>query len=193
MTIVINQLHLQYAIGLTKKLQMSINDKIKEVLTLKNLSPSYLADDIGVQRSSISHILSGRNRPSLDIIQKIVRRFPEFSYEWFLEDDIQMSTESLADTPVQPSSRRTTQPSSVAAQPQQPTLIDRSPIRSRQDDDKKETIVPERMSPTTSPAVERILIFYANGTFREYKPAWNQFLRFIYLYLMQCQVRNQWE
>ena len=72
---------------------MLINDKIKQVLIIKNLSPSYLADDIGVQRSSISHILSGRNRPSLDIIQKIVRRFPEFTYEWFLESDIHLSSD----------------------------------------------------------------------------------------------------
>jgi len=39
---------------------MSINDKIKQILIDKNLTPSYFADEIGVQRSSISHILSGR-------------------------------------------------------------------------------------------------------------------------------------
>ena len=56
-----------------------MNDKIKELLSIKNLTPSRFADEIGVLRSSISHILSGRNKPSLEIIQKIMRRFPELS------------------------------------------------------------------------------------------------------------------
>ncbi len=66
---------------------MGINDKIKQILIDKNISPSYFADEIGVQRSSISHILSGRNRPSFDIIQKIIRRFPELGYDWIMEED----------------------------------------------------------------------------------------------------------
>ena len=68
---------------------MTINDKIKQILIDKNLTPSYFADEIGVQRSSISHILSGRNRPSFDIIQKIIRRFPELGYEWIMEEESQ--------------------------------------------------------------------------------------------------------
>ena len=73
---------------------MNINDKIKQILIDKNLTPSYFADEIGVQRSSISHILSGRNRPSFDIIQKIIRRFPELGYEWIMEEDIQLNNQT---------------------------------------------------------------------------------------------------
>src|SRR4028118_1887147 len=71
---------------------MNINDKIKQILIDKNLTPSYFADEIGVQRSSISHILSGRNRPSFDIIQKIIRRFPDLGYDWILEEDSELPT-----------------------------------------------------------------------------------------------------
>lgn len=59
-------------------------DRIQLILKVNNLTASRFADEIGVQRSSISHILSGRNMPSLDLIQKILRRYPEIDSEWLL-------------------------------------------------------------------------------------------------------------
>lgn len=150
---------------------MSINDKIKQVLTLKNLSPSYLADDIGVQRSSISHILSGRNRPSLDIIQKIVRRFPEFSYEWFLEDDVQLSTFELPlqpNSPIRPSvPTRSIQPLSS----DMPLIAEPNNRSAYSSASQNETIIPKQKDPSSDKSIERILIFYTDGTFKEYSPA----------------------
>lgn len=147
---------------------MSINDKIKQVLTVKQLSPSQLADDIGVQRSSISHILSGRNRPSLDIIQKIVRRYSDFSYEWFLEDDTQLS---IAEPPEerQPAPKEVTPGPVNRAQTwnQTGTTADKSPQESL-----NKPIIPEQNIPLAADKqIDRILIFYTDGTFREYKPA----------------------
>ncbi len=54
------------------------------VLKAKNISPAQLADDLGVQRSGISHILNGRNKPSLDFIQKLIRLYPDISMQWLL-------------------------------------------------------------------------------------------------------------
>ncbi len=48
------------------------------------VSPSLFADKIGVQRSSVSHILNGRNRPSLDFIMKVIQTFPEVNIYWLL-------------------------------------------------------------------------------------------------------------
>jgi transcriptional regulator with XRE-family HTH domain len=59
-------------------------ERIKLILQVNNITASRFADEIGVQRSSISHILSGRNMPSLDLIQKILKRFPEINSEWLL-------------------------------------------------------------------------------------------------------------
>ncbi len=169
---------------------MIINDKIKQILIDKNLTPSYFADEIGVQRSSISHILSGRNRPSFDIIQKIIRRFPELGYDWIMEEDNQQvnppsptgyGNRSLA-RPVADRSDRfnSGQPSSVSSYPTQ------SPgIRSQRNE------IPPVSMPVQAPAdqyvgisesavntamntdkkVERILIFYTDGSFREYMPS----------------------
>ena len=63
---------------------MEIKDRIELVLHFKNLSPSQFAESINVQRSSVSHILSGRNKPSLDFITKVVQTFPEVSFDWLI-------------------------------------------------------------------------------------------------------------
>ncbi len=59
---------------------VNIDDFVKRLETLLeyyNLNASSFADKIGVQRSSLSHLLSGRNKPSLDFILKILEVFPE--------------------------------------------------------------------------------------------------------------------
>jgi transcriptional regulator with XRE-family HTH domain len=59
-------------------------ERIKKILEHHQLSASLFADRIGVQRSSISHILSGRNKPSLDFILKVTSEFPDVDIYWLL-------------------------------------------------------------------------------------------------------------
>lgn len=61
-----------------------MNRRFQTILDLENLSPAQLADRLGVQRSGISHILSGRNRPSFELLQRVVQSFPEISAEWLI-------------------------------------------------------------------------------------------------------------
>jgi len=61
-----------------------IVDRIKKIISDNNLSNSSFADKIGVPRSSISHVLSGRNNPSLDLIIKIVKSFDEINANFLL-------------------------------------------------------------------------------------------------------------
>ena len=61
-----------------------MTDRILSIIKYFHLSPSDFAEEIGVQRSSISHLISGRNKPSLEFIQKILTRYPEISTEWIL-------------------------------------------------------------------------------------------------------------
>lgn len=67
-----------------------MNNRIALVLKAKNISPSTLADDLGVQRSGISHILNGRNKPSLEFIQKLIKLYPDISIQWILFGEGQM-------------------------------------------------------------------------------------------------------
>ena len=63
---------------------MEIKDRLQMVMKMNNLTASAFADEIGVQRSSMSHILSGRNKPSLELIQKVLTRFPKVSADWLI-------------------------------------------------------------------------------------------------------------
>jgi transcriptional regulator with XRE-family HTH domain len=65
----------------------SLKDKIESLIIGLGLTSTRFADYIGVNRPIISHILSGRNKPSLEIIQKIVSKFPELGYNWISDDD----------------------------------------------------------------------------------------------------------
>lgn len=69
---------------------MDLNERISKVITYSGLSLSEFADEIEVQRSSISHITSGRNKPSLDFLMKIKSRFPELEWEWLIEGEGEM-------------------------------------------------------------------------------------------------------
>lgn len=62
----------------------SINQRIIDVIEFLDTTPTVFADQIGIQRSGLSHILKGRNRPSLDVIQKIVARYPDISLNWLV-------------------------------------------------------------------------------------------------------------
>lgn len=63
---------------------MNIQERLKMVIKMNNLTASSFADRIGVQRSSLSHILSGRNKPSLDFIEKTLKSFPKVSGHWLI-------------------------------------------------------------------------------------------------------------
>lgn len=61
-----------------------MKDRLIQLLDLEHLTPSKFADLIGVQRSSVSHILSGRNKPSFDFLQKTLKTFPGLKAEWLI-------------------------------------------------------------------------------------------------------------
>lgn len=58
--------------------------RLLELMRMKNLTSSQLADTIKVQRSGISHFVSGRNKPSLEFILKILNHFPDVNPDWML-------------------------------------------------------------------------------------------------------------
>ena len=66
---------------------LEIIERIQKLMEEQQLNASAFAEKIGVQRSSISHLLSGRNKPSLDLLVKIESNFEEVSFEWLLKGD----------------------------------------------------------------------------------------------------------
>jgi transcriptional regulator with XRE-family HTH domain len=157
---------------------MNLSDKIELLIKRKQLSASQFADKLGIPRSSISHILSGRNKPSLDVVQKILRVFPEITAEDLLFEDRTLGSLAVAKemvtTPTTPSLFDPVLPTASESvkniSPEQ-TIVQSNLRRPRESSPKLSQPV-AAPAPTTHLAkkIERVLIFYTDGTFSESKP-----------------------
>ena len=63
---------------------LEFSKRLQKLIEFYGESASSFAERIGVQRSSISHILSGRNKPSLDFVMKVLKHYPEVELYWLL-------------------------------------------------------------------------------------------------------------
>lgn len=124
----------------------AFSKRLKLILDYYDISATLLAEKIEVQRSSISHILSGRNKPSLDFVLKILKSFPEVELYWLLNGvgEFPTNSEKAISTPALPSSNK---PEASIKEVQKPNSIN------------------EKNSD-----IERIVVFYKDGTFKNYIP-----------------------
>lgn len=101
-------------------------DRINLILKAKNLTSRQFAEEIGIQPSGMSHILGGRNRPSLDFVMKVVTRYPEIDIKWLTlgEGEMYVSPYSM---PVAPSSSVSAAASSPVVQPSAPAPAVKTP------------------------------------------------------------------
>lgn len=116
-------------------------EQLNKIMVYYGLSASAFAELIQVQRSSISHILSGRNKPSLDFILKLNSALPDINLYWLLNGIGDMLSGS-------PSSTKT-----------KDTITQTEVLQSNHVDSKAQ-----------SKKIERIVIFYKDGTFEGYYP-----------------------
>ncbi|MCL7764601.1 helix-turn-helix transcriptional regulator [Polaribacter sp. Z014] len=114
--------------------------RLKKVMEFHQLSASMFADKIGVQRSSISHILSGRNKPSLDFILKVTTEFNDVDMYWLLNG--KGSFPKNVENKIEPKLTSTGTP----------TLFNDT-----------------SSSEAVGKKIQRIVVFYSDGTFEEYQ------------------------
>jgi transcriptional regulator with XRE-family HTH domain len=115
-------------------------NRLKKVMEFYQLSPSAFADRIQVQRSSISHLLSGRNKPSLDFVLKVIKEFDEVELYWLLN--------GKGDFP-----GKTTTPIQLKNQITEKNIVEPKEVLKTDQDKKK---------------IEKIVMFYTDGTFKEF-------------------------
>ena len=152
-----------------------MTDRIQLILKSMNLSPSQFADAISVQRSSLSHILSGRNKPSLDFVTKVLTSYPEISSDWLLfgtgtmirkQQDKKEEKEGMQE---------------AVKKPEPPELEHQKAGLPTKDRKTEHAAVPETSEPkvATRPAaspvdrsgIDRIIILHADQTFKVYNPS----------------------
>lgn len=130
---------------------MNLVERIREVIVENDLNSAAFADKIGVQRSSISHILSGRNKPSLDFVLKILNAFPTVQSDWLLLGKEQKNTKNVSDPLLFTETKE-----SVSTEPKTlPPSVEQT----------EKVIKP---TTDTTQEVERIVIFYNDGTCNTY-------------------------
>ncbi len=160
---------------------MNLSAKIELLIQTKKLSASQFADTLGIPRSSISHILSGRNKPSLDVVQKILIAFPEIPAEELLDDkrDLSISAPAPKVAPSPIASTPSLFDAVIPGAPESPknnlpeqTIVQSNLRRPRESSPKASQSVVAAPITTAHLAkkIERVIIFYTDGTFTESKP-----------------------
>jgi transcriptional regulator with XRE-family HTH domain len=120
---------------------MDLADRIKTIITVNNLTSSSFADKIGVQRSGVSHILNGRNRPSMDFLLKVIEAFPRVDAGWLL----------------------------TGKSPDNSPPLEQTALKMEKDNFQKPVKISES-SLDKERVVEKIVIFYSDHTFETFNP-----------------------
>jgi len=107
--------------------------RLQKVIDFYGESASSFAEKIGVQRSSISHILSGRNKPSLDFVLRVLSSFPDVELYWLLNGKGHF------------------------------------PSQTKTENDKEIISMATKSKNAEIKTIERIVIFYSDGTFKNFK------------------------
>ncbi len=159
-----------------------MNRRLQQFLELENLTPARLADTLGIQRSGLSHILSGRNNPGYDFIYKLITKFPSINAEWLLTGegkiykDLNGTTTAKEGFSTPPNSNYSGHSLFDAPDKQahNPILITNNQSIS---DKNKEFKLPEnhvesnsKESAPKNKSIKRVIVFYSDGSFEELFP-----------------------
>ncbi|MCL2327139.1 MAG: helix-turn-helix domain-containing protein [Bacteroidetes bacterium] len=144
-------------------MNQDIADRLQIILNQKSLTASQFAEEIDVQRSSISHIISRRSKPSLDFIEKLCARFPDIDISWFI------------------SGKAATVVSRASTTEQTPLQYDLfgQPVVEPQISQSQAAQIPVQQVPQTPQAPEKLLVeknivkiitFFSDNSFQEFVP-----------------------
>lgn len=146
--------------------EMETKDRILEIMENSGLTPSEFAEKIEAPRSSISHIISGRNNPSLDFIIKIKNAFPEIDTDWLIFGNDKKAENTIPDALEFDAKKSTTK-----IETPHPTLFDFT-------ESEEKTILQEEDPPPyilnkqqyAERKILRAVLFFDDGTFEDFIP-----------------------
>lgn len=143
-----------------------MKDRILKIMDREGLTYSRFAETIGIQRSAMSHIINGRNNPSLDVLMKILERFPYVASDWLLfgkgemvREQVTMQPDLFTNTSINPPEVQ------VVSEYRKEMRVD-TPVNSA----KHPVIEPIIQIERASKNVSKIMIFYSDNTFETFTP-----------------------
>jgi len=146
---------------------MSIAERVVYIQQHEGYTASKFAEKLGVQRSGLSHLYSGRNNPSIDFIQKLIDNFPQYRAEWIINgkepikhvsDAIDMANTVKTNFKNEDTDLFSTLQSEDKAEYKSKKL-------ERNNDEHK-----NKISPIPDSELEKIILVYKNGTFETLLP-----------------------
>ena len=147
-----------------------MREKLLILMKNEGLTSSRLAELLGIQPSGISHILGGRNKPSFDFVQKVLRRFPRLNPDWLLLDSEQMYRD-LPTEDSQPAENSLFENSSPSvSENAQISTADNTPVQAPQSDVAR-ALSAATQNATTRGNIKRIIILYDVRSFESYDVA----------------------
>lgn len=168
-----------------------MKERLIQLLDLEQLSPSKFADIIGVQRSSISHVISGRNKPSFDFLQKTLKAFPGLNASWLMLGEGTMYEQmgrnvsgNLFDSPAEPEepsqehisvSEEVNTASEAVETPiigdQEPEKVQESPTPAQHTDTNLQEETLKELATVGTKRIVQVMVIYEDDTFKALLPS----------------------
>lgn len=147
-----------------------MKDRILAVMEHEGLTPSKFAEAIGIQRSAMSHIISGRNNPSLDVLLKILERFTYVDSDWLLFGKGNMMRQHVLTNPDLFTNTVINQPGGQETSEYRKEIRVETPVNTPKLPVIEQIICTEKSSRNVS----KIMIFYSDNTFDTFTPEKNK-------------------
>lgn len=143
--------------------------RLKKVMTYYDLSASSFSEEIDFNRSTISHLLSGRNKPSLDFVLKVLNRFPDVTISWLLygKGDFPPNQQNFNEEDI--STEKTTEKILQTEVIQEKPNLDKEILETSTPISDKDSIVKSLVPKSSAKQIKRIVIFYTDSSFESYE------------------------
>lgn len=154
---------------------MDTRDRIKLIIETEGVTQVAFAETTGINTSTLNHVLTGRNNPSVDVISKILAAYPQYESDWLLHGSGPMWTEAYSDQQVKSTSiplfsdsdedGSGSTPSPVAAP------VPNSGVRRGKVEERTREATQTTTERNSSKRVQKVIIYYDDNTFETLYPS----------------------
>ncbi|MBP7507813.1 MAG: helix-turn-helix transcriptional regulator [Prolixibacteraceae bacterium] len=149
-----------------------MKDRIIKFIESEHITAAEFADRIGVQRSSVSHVLSGRNNPGFSFIQKILESFPSINPRWLIIGEGEIYNSNMKNTVIESSSKNLFSDIKKNSEPKEiNTVFSKEKPEIKEDHLIKHETVENVIKTGSTRRIVKVLIFYDDHTFEDFQPA----------------------
>lgn len=145
-----------------------MKDRIQRILDDKKMTSSHFADEVGLNRPAVSHILNGRNNPGLEALQRILARFPDINAAWLIS-----GTGSMYNSPQNDGQLPFLFDDNAEIQTDVNDKVEyarENALKPPSNITKDEDIQDLKVGKSTSVHVKKIAVFYTDNTYEEFIP-----------------------